>query len=472
MPIESLPIARPTQGVRARLAIVASVIVLGISCPALSAAQHVTADTPSAPSAVHLTLHTAVQMALRHNREIELAHLAVKQTETQKKLAESHFYPILKNESAILHITELQGVAIPAGALGQTTTGLLPPVNLTIDQGAATSYTSGTELAQPLTQLFKIKAGVKAADADVQSARIQSKDAENGIAILIHKLYYGILIEQSRRSAAQDAVSAATVVEEETKRNVDEGKLLADTELLARTDLLNKQQAALVSRLELDDLVLQLDDALGLPFGTHLVLDPVATESEISLPAREEAVVLILANNPTVLSARQTVEKAKAGVMAARDEYIPDVTGIARYSYQSGVPFLVHNFGTFGVIVTYNLFDGGGREARLRDARTKVSMAQIQLAQAEDTVRVDISSAYDKIEQLRELVDVTTQALQAREESLRILSERSKVDAQLSSAVATARAAVTSAQADALNTRLNLYLVQADIQRKLGRLPQ
>jgi outer membrane protein TolC len=34
-------------------------------------------------------------MALQHNHQIELARLAVKQTEAQRKLAESHFYPIL-----------------------------------------------------------------------------------------------------------------------------------------------------------------------------------------------------------------------------------------------------------------------------------------------------------------------------------------------------------------------------------------
>jgi outer membrane protein TolC len=472
MPIETLPIAQPIHGVRARLAILACVLVSGSSSPLLPATPQVTEDTPSAPSAVHLTLSGAIHMALQHNHQIELAHLAVKQTEAQRKLAESHFYPILKNESAVLHVTELQGVVIPAGALGQTTTGFLPPVTLTIDQGAATSYTSGTQLTQPITQAFKIKAGVKAADADLQSARLQSQDAENGIALLIHKLYYGILIEQSRSSAAQDEVSAATAFEEETKRGVDEGKLLPDTELLARTDLLNKQQATLVSHLELNDLVLQLDDALGLPLGTHLDLDPITTESEIPLPARQGAVALILSTSPTVLSARQTVEKAKAGVTAARTEYIPDVTGVARYSYQSGLPFLAHNFGTFGATVTYNLFDGGGREARLRDAQIKLSMAQTELAQIENSVRIELSSAYDKCEQLRQLVGVASQAQQAREESLRIQSERSKVDAQLSSVVAAARAAVTSAHVDVLNARLNLYLVQADIQRKLGRMPQ
>jgi outer membrane protein TolC len=454
----------------------ACLIQLAFISPVYLASQEVpvghAAEVQTDTAAVHLTLPAAVQMALEHNRHITLAHLAVADSEAQKRLAESHYYPILKNQSAVLHITELQGVKIPAGAIGQTITGLLPAATLTIDQGAATTYTSGTELAQPLTQIFKIRAGVKAANADLNSARIQSDDAENGIALLVHKLYYGTLIEQMRGLAAQDAVDAATIVEEETKRGVEEGKFLTDVELQSRTDLLDKQQAALVSRLNLDDLMLQLDDALGLPLGIHLVLDPDSTGTPLELPTRTEAIALLLAKSPTILSARQTVEKAKAGVTAAQDEYIPEITGIARYSYQSGVPFLVHNFGTFGAAVTYNLFDGGGREAKLKDARIKLTLAQTELQQAENDVRIELSSAYDKAEQLGQLLSVTTQAMEAREESFRIQSERENVNAQLASGVAAARAALASARMNVLNSRLNLYLVKNDIKRRLGERPE
>jgi outer membrane protein TolC len=395
-----------------RLLIAACLIQLIFVHPARIAAQQapVASGSEARPdhAEVQLTLPTAVQMALDHNRRIRLANLAVTDSEEQKKLAESHYYPILKNQSAVLHITEIEGVKIPAGALGQTTTGLIPAEPLDIGQGASTTYTSGTELAQPLTQLFKIHAGVSAASADLNSARIQSDDAGNGVALLVHKLYYEILIEQMRGLAAKDAVDAATVAEQETRRALEEGKVLADSELLSRTDLLDKQQAALVSRLNLDDLTLQLDDALGLPLGTHLVLDPDSASAPSGLPTRTEAISILLAKSPTILAARQTVEKAKAGVLAARDEYIPDVTGIARYSYQSGLPFFAHNFGTFGAALTYNLFDGGGREAKIKDARIKLMMAQNQLEQAESDVRIELSSSYDKAEQLEQLLSVTS----------------------------------------------------------------
>jgi outer membrane protein TolC len=473
---DNLAITAVVHRTGARLIVIACLLEHAFVPPVFLAAQEVSGapvtEVRHDPVGVRITLSAAIQMALEHNSHITLAHLAVTDGESQKRLAESHYYPLLKNESAVLHVTELEGVKIPAGTIGQTTTGLLPAETLNIGQGAATSYTSGTELAQPLTQLFKIRAGVKAADADLTSARIESDDAEHSIALSVHKLFYGMLIEQMRGLAAQDAVDAATSVEDETKRGVEEGKSLADAELLSRTDLLDKQQAALVSRLNLGDLTLQLDDAIGLPLGTPLVLDPESVDTPLGLPTRADAIALLLAKNPTILSARQTVEKAKSGVAAARDEYIPEVTGVARYSYQSGLPFLAHNFGTFGAVLTYNLFDGGGREAKLQDARIKLMMAQTHLQQAENDVRIEVSSAYDKAEQLECLLNVATQAMEARRESFRIQSERARVNAQLISGVALAHAALTSARMNVLNSRLNLYLVENGIKRQLGERPE
>jgi outer membrane protein TolC len=46
---------------------------------------------------------------------------------------------------------------------------------------------------------------------------------------------------------------------------------------------------------------------------------------------------------------------------------------------QDGVPFLVHDFGTFGVSLSYDVFDLGKRRATLRERA-------IQLAEAEQNV--------------------------------------------------------------------------------------
>jgi len=422
---------------------------------------------------MRLTLSEAIDLALKQNRSLGLARLAVVDSEHKKEIARSAYFPHIKNESSVLHITELAGVEIPTGTFGvHPVTGPIPGSNLVIDQGALTSYTSGTGLTQPLTQMFKIHQSTRAADADINSAKIQVDQAENEITLKTRQLYYALLIAQLKQQAASEEVSASEVKDQEAQDAVKNGRALDVTAIESRAALLDAKQQTLVQNLQIHSLSLSLNDLLGLPLQTRLLLDGDASVAPLSIPNREECVEIAQEHSPEIRSAQQAVDKAKAGLAAAKDAYIPDVTGLARYSYQSGVPFLVHNFGTFGVTLSYDLFDGGRREAEIKDSRTLLSQAQLNLTQVKDEVEVQVEAAYDKVEQLQSMVDVADQALKARIEAARLSDRQFEQTAALASARAEAHAKVISAKASYLEATLGLSFAQADLKRTIGQLPR
>jgi outer membrane protein TolC len=166
------------------------------------------------------------------------------------------------------------------------------------------------------------------------------------------------------------------------------------------------------------------------------------------------------------------VEKAKAGLAAAKDAYIPNITGLARYSYQSGIVLLVHNFGSFGVSFTYDLFDGGRRNAEIKDARTLLSEANLNLDRVEEGIAVQVEMAYDKVEQLQDLAGVADEVLQARTEAARLADRQFEQNAALSSTRAEAHAKVISARAALLDAKLGLSLAQGELKQTIGELPR
>jgi outer membrane protein TolC len=420
-----------------------------------------------------LTLSQAIDLALRQNRDLKLAHLAVVDSEHKKEIARSAYFPHIKNESMVAHITELAGVDIPAGAFGNhPDTGPIPGNSLFLDQGALTSYTSGTGLDQPFTQMFKIHASNRAAAADIDTAKIQVNSAENEVALKVRQLYYGILIAQLKQQAAAEEVAASQVKFQESTDDVARGRALDIAVLESHASLLDAKQIALTQKLQIHDLTITLDDLLGLPLTTELLLDSDASALSISIPSREECIQIARENSPEIRAAKQSVVKAKAGLSAAKDAYIPDITGLARYSYQSGVPLLVHNFGTFGFSFTYDLFDGGKRNAEIRDSRTLVSEAELNLERAEEEVTVQVEKAYDKVEQLQDLVGVAEEALQARTEAARLTDRQFEQDAALASARAEAHAKEITAKASSLEANLGLSLAQGDLKRTIGQLPR
>src|ERR1700723_3991122 len=98
----------------------------------------------SSASPMQLTLEQAINLALKQNHSIHLRSLSVDQMQSKKDEARSEYLPQMKASGGILHVTEFEGVAIPAGAFGSyPSTGPIPSKPLVIDQGSATWYTGG-----------------------------------------------------------------------------------------------------------------------------------------------------------------------------------------------------------------------------------------------------------------------------------------------------------------------------------------
>ena len=458
-----------TQGASCRVLLPMFLCAAGFLGQGVARAQ---AGNQSAAS-VPLTLAQAIDLALKQNRSLQLAHLAVTDSEHKKEIARSAYFPRVKNESSFLHITELAGVEIPAGAFGvSTATGPIPAKSLFIGQGSETAYTSGTGLAQPLTQMFKIHESNRAATADINTAKIQVNQAENEIALKVRQLYYGLLVGQLRLKAATAEVTASESKVQESADAVAQGRALEVAALESRAALLEARQATLTQKLQIHDLALALDDLLGLPLSSQPQLDEGTSAAPLAISSREECLRIAQDRSPEIRSAQQAVIKAKAGLAAAKDAYIPDVTGLARYSYQSGVPLLVHNFGTFGFSLSYEVFDGGRRNAEIKDSRTLLSEAELSLAKIKDELTVQVETAYDKVEQFESMVGVTEESLGVREEAARLADRQFEQNAALASAREEAHAKAASAKAAFLEATLGLSMAQAELKRTIGQIPQ
>lgn len=457
----------PRSGHRSAARSFLSLSLLGSSfCTQMMAQQ-----PPPAP--MRLTLAQAIDLALKQNHSIRLRSLSVEQMQSKKDEARSNYLPQINAKGSTLHVTELAGVEIPAGAFGSyPSTGMIPSKSLFIDQGGATGYTGGVGLDQPLTQLFRIHQANVAAKQDVLVAKTQLDQTQDEIALQVRQLYYNILINQQKLEASQDQLAAAQVKDEESRNEVARGNALEVSVLQSEASILQAQQETLTLRLEGSDLRRQLADTLGLPVNTPIDLDLRAAAATLDIPSRPDAVRIALDQNQDLKAARQTLVKAQAGMAAAKDAYIPDVTALSRYSYQSGIPLFVHNFGTFGFSLNYDLFDGGRREANVREARSEVHSAEVAVDKLQSDIEVQVQGIYDRIDELKQMVDVAGQAVKVRTEAARLADRQFEQTAALSSARSQAHADLASATASLLETNCGLSLAEGDLKRAIGQMPQ
>jgi outer membrane protein TolC len=321
-----------------------------------------------------------------------------------------------------------------------------------------------------LTQLIRIRQANRIAAADVAVSRDDLKKAETEVALQVHTAYFGILIARLQTQAAEQQSAYASERLRESEEDVRNGSALNVAAIQGKAGLLESQQSVLTAELQLSDLNTELNDLLGLPLDTQLDLD-AAVQTSIELRSREEYLQTAWSENPEILAAEEAVRKAKAGVAAAKSAYIPDITAYARQSYQDGVPFLVQNFGTFGVNLTYDVFDFGRRRSAVREREAQLAQAEEDLQRLKDQVAVGIDREYNKLERTRSMVEVAKQVVELRQESERLAQNQLSQGILLVSDRRQSTAATYKAQADYLQASLGYLLAWAELEQAVGRTP-
>jgi outer membrane protein TolC len=280
-----------------------------------------------------------------------------------------------------------------------------------------------------------------------------------------------VLIADVRLRAAAAKIQASDDVQRERIQQVRYGSALDADLIESRAHALQARQELLTTELQRSDLEMQLNDVIGLPLTTPLLLDPnVSTGPDRC--ERGTCIRAALDSHPEIAEARAQVEKAASAVRLARYERVPDVEAFARYSFQNNVPFLAGHFGTFGIRGSYDLFDGGRKSAVVRERETQLAQAKEHLARISDDVELRVQTAYNKMERTREMVAVSEELLALRAESRRVSVELLAHGGVLGSQAKESTAQELDAQAALLQSQLDYMQAGDEMDVAIGRRPQ
>lgn len=415
-----------------------------------------------------LTLDEAQQLALQNNRALKLARLKIDEAGHKREGARADYFPKLLGTANYLYFNERLGTTLTAGDLGL---GMLPPpfpsIPIPINLVKQNMFLGGATLAQPITQLYKVQQGVKFAASEQAIAKAQSAGREDEIHFAVEQLYYGILIAQRQQTAAEAKLAAAEELFQDAQNAVETGNALKVASIGRRAGLLESRQSLLAARDLVSDYSEALNVLIGIPATTELSLTE-PPRPVFSIASAEEAVRTALEHSPEIREAQQTVEKARAARRAAQADYIPDITAMAQYFHQAGVPTLPNDFGALGGSLTYTIFDFGKRRELVRERGTLVAQAEENLKRIEENVEQTIRKSYRNVERSLEMINVAREAVELRQESERMTRDQVELGLALKSALAEAHSANASSQADLLRAEAGWRLAWAELRKQSG----
>jgi multidrug efflux pump subunit AcrB/outer membrane protein TolC len=418
-----------------------------------------------------LTLDEAVSLATQQNSAVKTAGQKVNEMDARIREARASYFPSLANDSSAVHISNQQRIEIPQGALGvYPQIGPLPGSTVSLAQGDANFLLSTTTLSQPITQYFKVRAGVNVARADAAGARADSRRAADEIAFKVKDLFYAILATELRCDAIGAQIRAAEQRTVETRNAIDTGVALEMKAAEVRVQIAQAQHARGQLQDAVADMKLELADMAGLPLDTELALTaPAGPEPDPALEAAS-AVKAALAHNPEIDAAAHQLDKGRAAVSAARAEFIPEIGAFAQYIHENGAPFVAPNNGAVGLHLTWTLFEFGKRRGQVSERQAQVAQAEENLAQVRRRVQIDVEKAVRKLNRAETALDSARQLLASTTEARRVTSDGVEAGTANESALLDAEAAMSGAQADVMRAVYDRSVAAADLARLMGSL--
>jgi multidrug efflux pump subunit AcrB/outer membrane protein TolC len=415
-----------------------------------------------------ISLDEAVALATKQSSTAKLAHLKAKEMQARVTEARANYFPVLSNDSTAGHLANIEHMLIPMGALGvYPGIGPVPGANDSLPLGHHNFMLSTTTAAEPLTQMFKIHAGVSAAKADAGIARSDVQRAEDEIALKMKELYYKMLTAERRKQAAELQIAAGEERLGEARNGVEAGAVLQLKVLEGQAKIADARHALGSLEDAISDMQVEFNDLTGLPLDTTVELVSPAAETADAMASDLEADAL--AHSPEVAAAQQTLKKAQAGLSAAHAEYIPEVGAFAQFVHQDGVPLLTENNSVMGLKMSWTLAEFGKRSGQVRERKAQVEEAEENLRHAESRVRVEIEKEMRKVRRAETGLEAARESVAARTEMRRITADQVEAKTVNASALKDAEAQLAEAEALLFQAEMERETARAELVRTLGQ---
>jgi outer membrane protein TolC len=416
-----------------------------------------------------LRLDDAIKAAEANNRSILTAELEKKKAFDEVYVARTQRLPIFSLTALGAQPLSHLGLTLQKGSLGvYPTAGPIPGRTTTLENPLGIAGVFFANIAEPLTQHYKIGLGIQLARVGAKSAKEEIRSQRQSVANEVRRLYYGILQAESGKASLRTTVDFLRQLDHDTDQDTLERVALKSDSLRVKAQLAQAEY----DLLELDDPLQtqkqQLNRLMGRDVDTPFEVDPLTTASG-ELPDLKEACVKALEFRPEVRLARLQVQKATLARRLANAERIPDVslsaTALSTVNLSSSLP---SNLSGVGVQMNWDVFDWGRKRKQVEEDRQAEEQASLQLKEAEALVTVDVSHRYRQLIEARKEVEVTTALHSAAGELLRVTTNQFTQKQALLSDVLKAQSGLAESDHRFTQALLDLATTEADFEKAIG----
>jgi len=211
---------------------------------------------------------------------------------------------------------------------------------------------------------------------------------------------------------------------------------------------------------------------------------PSQVKLDITKPITlNEVVDLVEKSSPDWIQAKIAVDRARAVLEEAQSGRSATVSSSAQYTFTDSASTRLSNInnnlsnntksqslsGTVGV--NYNIFDSGVNDSTIRTAENNLRIAEANLNQARQTIRLSIVTAYYNLQNTDETIKIRLKAVENAEKSLKDTKARERAGVGTKFDVLQSDVSLANAKQELFNAEAAQLIARRELSRQINYPP-
>ncbi len=428
-------------------------------------ADHTQSSLSSTQEPVY-SLEQAVEYALAHNPDLQIAQQRIVQAEAQLGEALSSFYPQVTARYSYQYTEN------PAMVFTHTIN------QRRLDFNSDFNHPGGTQNLRPevLANFSLFRGGQdyqlsKAAELGIETAVLKKSAIRNRLTQAVISAYYGYLATQEAYKVTESSIKAISSELKQSRTRFEAGDLLKSDVLSLEVQLAEAEDAKIRAKNNIELVKTGLKTLLGLTIDQPLTIGQNADwQLPSSVPDFSEILDIALQQRPEIQAAEKQIAIQQRMLSAAKGAHLPRADGYVSYGQDSRDGSFSSNRDhvTAGVTVEMDIFSGFATTERINKAQSKLTEIQVTKRRIQLNIENEVKTAYLRLQEALVRIDITNAAIASAEEARRMVKEQRQAGAVTVTRYIESEVARDKSHSRAIAAKFDALRAEAELNKAQG----
>lgn len=422
------------------------------------------AHAGTSASSRELTLDAAIEIAMKQNKDVAVARLAVQKADAQVTEAVGSALPALNVGAGYTH-----NIQLPVFFFPDAQTGAITPIRF----GLANSYNVSAQIQQIIFN-GAVFTGIGASRIYVDAAKAQLDATIAEVVTETKKRYYMALSAKEFVTVAQATLTNAL----ETQRTIDalfnEGLIAEFDKIRAEVAVANIQPTVIDAQSSQYNAIGALQTYLALGSEDSISVTGEGFDIPISAPDENSMIALAMKENYDLIALTLQVEVSKEIVDIHVSDYYPTLSAFGQWQNQ-GVAASFDNWFSasstaVGLNFSFNIFNGFRTKSKIEQASVDHLSAKKRLEQLTDLIKLHVKTIVNQLKSAKSRIDAQRSTVSQAQRGLAIAKIRYNEGAGNLLEINDAETALARSKVNELNALYDYRVTRAELDRVTGQI--